>query len=277
MTEISLQCTANLFSIITIQGYSMKRILSLFCCAALTTTLLTSCATSTDPSEAYKGQSPQQIYQAGRVALIGGNYGEAVKRFEALDVQYPFDSETERAQLYLIYAYYEKEDYALASAMADRFIRIHPVNPHIDYAYFMKGKSDYYSNMGVIERFFTVDLSTRDLTQIQRSYADFDQLVKLYPTSCYAPAAHQYLIYLRNTMAVHELQIAKYYYSRKAYVAAANRASEVVAHYQGAPATIDALILMVRSYHQLCMTKLEQDALTVLRFNCPNACVDYNP
>lgn len=243
--------------------------------ASLMTVFLAACTTTNEPSEAYKGQSPQRIYQAGRVALLDQNYAETIKRFEALDVQYPFDSVTERGQLYLIYAYYKKEDYALAGAMADRYIRIHPISPHVDYAYFMKGKSDYYSNMGVLEKFFTVDLATRDLTQIQKAYADYDQLVKLYPNSCYAPAAHQHMVYLRNIMAAHEMQIAQYYYSRKAYVAAANRASEVVAHYQGAPATVDALVLMVKSYHKLCETKLEQDALTVLRFNYPGVCVDY--
>lgn len=241
----------------------------------LMTGLLAACATAPEPSEAYKGQAPQTIYQAGRVALIDKNYGEAIKRFEALDVQYPFDAETENGQLYLIYAYYKKEDYALASAMADRFIRIHPVSPHLDYAYFMKGKSDYYTNMGVLEKFFTIDLATRDLTQVQRSFASFDQIVKLFPNSCYAPAAHQYMIYLRNVMADHELQVANYYYTRKAYVAAANRAADLVAHFQGAPATVKGLVLMVRSYHQLGLTKLEQDSLSVLQANYPNVCVDY--
>ena len=134
--------------------------------------ILTACGTTTDPSEAYKGETPQQIYQYGKVALQDNSYTEAIKRFEALDVQYPFDRETEQAQLYLIYAYYMKEDYALSVAAADRFIRIHPTNPNVDYAYYIRGLSDYYQNLGFIERFFSVDLATRDLSQVQRISSD---------------------------------------------------------------------------------------------------------
>lgn len=240
------------------------------------TGFLAACSTATDPSQAYKGETPQQIYQHGRAALQNKSFGEAVKRFEALDVQYPFGPETEQAQLYLIYAYYMKEDYALSSAAAERFIRLHPASPNVDYAFFMKGLSDYYQNLGFIERFFSIDLATRDLTQIQKSYNDFNQLVTRFPNSKYTPAAHQYLIYLRNVMATHELQVAQYYYTRKAYMAAANRASDLVAHYQGAPAVVDGLVLMAKSYHRLGMIKLEQDTLTVLRYNYPNVNVDFN-
>lgn len=238
-----------------------------------TAMLLTACSSTTEPSEAYKNETPQQIYQHGKTALQGKSFAEAIKRFEALDVQYPFGPETEQAQFYIIYAYYMKEDYTLAAAAADRFIRVHPTHPNVDYAYYMRGLSDYYQNLGVIERLFTVDLATRDLTQIQKSYADFDELVVRFPNSRYTPSAHQYLVYLRNIMADHELEIAQYYYDRTAYIAAANRAASVVAHYQGAPAVMNALALMAKSYHQLHMNKLEQDTLTIIKFNYPNMTV----
>lgn len=237
---------------------------------------ITSCSTSTDPAEAYKGETPQQIFHYGKTALQDRNYSEAIKRFEALDVQYPFGRETETAQMYLIYAYYMKEDYALAVAEADRFIRLHPTNPHIDYAYYMRGVADYYQNLGFLERLFAVDLATRDLTQIKKSYHDFDVVYTRFPSSPYAAPAHQYMVYLRNVLANHELQVARFYYERKAYVAAANRASELVAHYQGAPSVVDALVLMIKSYHKLNMTKQQQDTYVVLRYNYPDAVVDLN-
>lgn len=238
--------------------------------AVIAALFLTACATTNEPSEAYKNESQQQIYEQGRIALKDNNYGEAIKRFEALDVQYPYGRETENAQLYLIYAYYMKEEYALSIAAADRFIRMHPMSPYVDYAYYMRGIADYYQNLGIIERIFAVDLATRDLTQIQKSYADFNILVTRFPNSRYTPSAHQFLIYLRNVMANHELLIAQYYYQRKAYVAAANRASDVVAHYQGAPAVVEALELMVKAYTKLGMTKLSQDTLAVLYYNYPD-------
>lgn len=248
----------------------MKKNLLSWSLVALAAGLLSACASTSDPAEAYKDESPHVIYQRGVASLEDKSYGEAIKRFEALDIQYPYGEETENAQLYLVYAYYMKEEYPLASAAAARYIRLHPASPHVDYAYYIQGLSDYYQNMGIFERMFTLDLATRDLTQIQKAYGDFNELVVRYPNSKYAPSAHQYLIYLRNMLADHELQVGRYYYSRKAYVAAAERASNVVAHFQGAPAVKDALILMTQSYHQLGETKLEQESLAVLKYNYPN-------
>ena len=235
---------------------------------------LAACGTVTDPSEAYKGESPHQIYQAGKTALDDKSYGEAIKRFEALDVQYPYGPETESAQFYLIYAYYMKEEHALCVSAADHFIRLHPTSPNVDYAYYMRGLANYYQNLGMLERLFAIDLATRDLTQIQKAYQDFSEVVHRFPDSRYAPSAHQYMVYLRNILATHELHVAEYYYQRKAYVAAANRASELVAHYQGAPAVEDGLVIMAKSYHKLGLTKMEQDTLLVLRYNYPNKKVD---
>lgn len=266
MTEISLQCTPK--SIET--GFSlMKKRIILLILISLLSSLMTSCAKSTDPADAYQGESPQSIYENGREALIGKSYTEATKRFEALDIQYPYFPETENAQLYLIYTYYMKEEYALSVAAADRFLRMHPASPHVDYALYMRGIANYYQNMGVLERIFAIDLAKRDLTQIQKSYLDFNQIVTRFPTSYYAPSAHQYMVYLRNVMAEHELQVAKYYYNRRAYVAAANRAGEIVAHYQGAPSVPTALVLMAKAYHQLGMTKLQQDTVSILQYNYP--------
>lgn len=247
----------------------MKKLIISVAGALILSGLLTACSTPTDPSELYRGQSPEQIFQVGKGAMLGGSYAEAVKRFEALDVQYPYSPQAEEAQLYLIYGYYMKEDYALSTAAADHYIQLHPTSPNVDYAYFMRGIANYYENMGFMERLFALDLAKRDLAQIQKSYNDFNTLVTQFPDSRYAPAAHQYMIYLRNVLADHELHVAEYYYNRRAYVAAADRASGLVAHYQGAPQTLDGLAIMAKSYHQLGLTQLEQDTRTVIHYNYP--------
>jgi len=251
----------------------MKKILFLFSLISILAGMITGCASTTDASQAYKGESSHQIYMYGKAALKDKNYSEAIKRFEALDVQYPYGQETELAQFYIIYAYYMKDEYAMSASAADRFIHLHPAYEHVDYAYYMRGLADFYKNLGILERVFTVDLSTRDLTQIRKSYYDFSELNERFPNSVYAPSAHQYMVYLRNLMASHILGTAQFYYDRKAYVAAANRANDVVAHYQGAPAVKEALILMAQSYQRLGMRKEEQDAISVLKYNYPNASV----
>jgi len=232
--------------------------------------LLTSCASVSDPAEAYKNESADHIFRKGEKALRDRDYTEAISRFEALDAQYPFGRQTEIAQLHIIYAHYMKNDYGLAEAAADRFIYAHPTNPHVDYAYYMRGLSNYYQNMGIFERIFSIDLATRDLNQIKKSYNDFARLELQFPRSDYTPAAHQYMIYLRNVIANHELQVAKYYYRRDAYLAAANRANTIVRHYQGAPVVPDALVLMVKAYQALGLNQNAEEARAVLQYNYPN-------
>jgi outer membrane protein assembly factor BamD len=251
----------------------MKKLVTFLSLSTVLTGLLTGCGTTTDPSTAYQGESPKAIYSYGKEALKDKNYSEAVKRFEALDVQYPFGAETQNAQFYIIYAYYQKEEYALAESAAERFIRLYPTYPHIDYAFYLRGLSDFYKNLGIIERMFAVNLATRDLSQIRKAYLDFSELYERYPDSPYAPSAHQYMVFLRNLMATHEFNTAQFYYDRKAYLAAANRASDVVAHYQGAPSVKDSLELMVKSYNRLGMKRDEQEALLVLKYNYPNVSV----
>jgi len=162
-----------------------------------------------------------------------------------------------------------KDEYALASAAADRFIRIHPASAHVDYAYYMRGLANYNKNIGLMERSFGADLATRDLSQMKKAFTDFKLLTKRFPHSHYTPSAHQYMVYLRNIFARHEFEVAQYYYKREAYVAAANRASNVVAYYQGAPVVVNALVLMAKSYNKLGMTKAAQEALLVLKYNYP--------
>ncbi|OGT45211.1 MAG: hypothetical protein A3E83_08040 [Gammaproteobacteria bacterium RIFCSPHIGHO2_12_FULL_41_20] len=238
----------------------------IFCLA-----LLASCSTTKGASEAYQGESEHEIFQKGEEALRGKDYSEAIKRFEALEVQYPFGADTEIAQLYIIYAYYKKEEYPLAVAAADRFIRLHPVSKNVDYAYYMRGMADYYENIGMLERVFSVNLANRDLTHLEKAFADFSEFTQRFPNSRYTPAAHQHMIYLRNILADHELIVAEYYYARKAYIAAANRASEVVRHFEGAPAVPKALVIMVKSYRHLHLAQAEKEAMTVLQYNFPNS------
>lgn len=186
-------------------------------------------------------------------------------------MQYPFERVTEAAQLQLIYTYYKSGEYPSAEVAADRFIHAHPTSPYVDYAYYMRGVSNYFQNLGVFEKIFTIDLATRDLTQIKKSFNDFKQVTTLYPNSRYAPAAHQYQIYLRNLLAHHEMDVANYYYNREAYVAAANRANLVVRHFQETPSVPEALVMMVKSYRKLHLTQNADEAMQVLQYNYPNS------
>lgn len=243
-------------------------------CLALATGLgLTACSTPSgqSPGDAYKGQSAQQIYDAGDQALAKKHYQDAIKHFEGLEALYPFSPYEEQTQLDTIYAYYQSNDYDSAAAAADRFIRLYPRSEHVDYAYYMRGMAHYQVNRGFASKYVNLDLAKRDLTNIKQSFDDFSQLIQLYPDSIYAPNAKARMVALRNLMAKHELEVADYYYRHQSYLAAANRANVVVEHYQQSPSIIPALGLMVRSYRALGLDDLANRALSILQYNYPNS------
>ena len=230
--------------------------------------VLTGCAfTTPDPADVYKGETDDQIFKKGESALRKSQYKEAIKRFEALEVQYPYSSHIEQADLHIIYAYYMNEDYPSAQSAAERYIHVWPANTHVAYAYYMRALAYYHQNLGLFERLFAVDLSRRDMAPMQQAWKDFATVVQQFPESEYAPPARQYMIYLRNLMARHEFNVAEFYFDRHAYVTAANRATDVVRHYQGAPAVKSALQLLAKSYHALQATDSEKEVLRVIHYN----------
>lgn len=234
--------------------------------------LLASCASvDQDPADLYKGQSAQKIFNDGENAMLKNRDDEAIKHFEALDARYPFSEYTQQSQLDMIYAYYMQDDTASVIAAADRYIRLYPRGPHTDYAYYMRGLVAFEENQGVIEKFFSIDFSKRDLTTLHSAYQDFNQLFQFFPDSPYIPDARTRMVYIRNLFARHQLQIAEYYFGRQAYVAAINRAKEVVLHYQETPSVPEALALMVKGYRELGYQQDAENTLALLKMNFPQS------
>jgi outer membrane protein assembly factor BamD len=239
-----------------------------FVCISLITALLSACAAnSTDPAIAFKGQSAGQIYQNAKQALDNHRYTQAIKAYEALGVLYPFNRYSERAQLELIYSYYQNDDQPAAKVAAQQFIHLYPHSVVVDYAYYMQALADMNQDRGWYLRYVPIDLSMRDPGTMRIAFREFSHLINRYPHSRYAPDARQRMIYLRNLFASYELHIANYYFRKRAYVAAANRANEIVQQYQGAPEVRDALIIMIKSYHALGLEDLANQTLAVYRLN----------
>lgn len=231
---------------------------------------LAGCAATTDPTAAFKNQTSAQIYQGGEQALAKKKYSTAVKHYEALDALYPFSADAGQADLDIIYAYYMNDDAPSAEAAADRYTRLYPRSPNVDYAYYMKGLADFTQDRGWIQRFFPLDLTERDPGSVQQTFTDFGALTRQFPDSPYAPDARQRMIYLRNLLAAYELNVAKYYFRRGAYVAAANRANYIIQHYDGTPQDQQALGIMIKSYRALGLDALVNQTVAVLKWNYPN-------
>lgn len=224
-------------------------------------------STSTDE---YKDWSEEKLHTSAKEAMDEGYYQKAIKMYETLESRFPFGDYAAQAQLNIAYAYYKNDDADAAIAAAERFIKIHPRNPSVDYAYYLKGLVNYNRDIGFLERFLPTDTSQRDPGSARESYDNFQELINRFPDSQYIPDAQQRMIALRNNMAMHEVHVARFYLRRKAYIAAVNRASEVVNNYQRAPAVPFALEVMIEAYKKLGMDTLANNAARVYELNFPN-------
>ena len=231
--------------------------------------LLAGCA-GTPEEEELDGVAERQLYEEGREALEESSYTTAINRLEAIDTRFPFGEHAEQAQLELIYAYYQTDDWENARAAASRFIRLHPDHPQVDYAYYMRGLAAWQAGRFSLERLRLIDISKRDLGATRDAYADFSELIQRYPSSQYAPDARQRIVYLRNVLARHELHVADFYLRKGAYLAAVERGRWVLEHYPQTEASRDALATMVEGYLGLDMRDRARETLQVLIDNAPD-------
>lgn len=237
---------------------------------ALLSTLLFACSSNTKKKDPYEDMAADVIYNKASVALNKGQYSKAVEAYESLDAQYPFGEYTEKAHLDIIYAYYRYNELPAAMRSADRYIRLHPRSPYLDYVYYMRGLIKYTESIGFAARYLPLDLTKRDSNNEQQSFGYFQEFLSLYPNSSYAPDARQRLVALRNNLAQQQLNVAEYYMRRKAWLAAANRAQGVVENFPQTPAIAQSLAVMVVAYDKLDMPDLAKQSRDVLELNAAN-------
>jgi outer membrane protein assembly factor BamD len=202
--------------------------------------------------------------------MDAGSYEKAIKLYEALQSRYPFGEDSAQTELDIAYAYFKNNDPDSAIAAADRFIKMNPRSPGVDYAYYLKGLVNYNRGIGFVDRFLPTDTSQRDTGTARDALKNFEELIRLFPNSKYVPDARLRMIALKNNLAMYEIHVARYYIKRRAYVAAVNRASTVIENYQRTPAVPYALQVLQEAYTELNMLDLAADATRVYELNYPN-------
>jgi outer membrane protein assembly factor BamD len=228
------------------------------------------CSNNDELPELAADTGEQQMYEEAQRYLKSDNYDLAVRSLQLLESRYPFGKYAEQAQLELIYAHYGSYEHEAAVEAADRFIRLHPQHPSVDYAYYMKGLAAYTGNEDIFSRFLPNDETKRDTSQAKEAFAEFSQLLSRFPNSPYAADARARMVHLRNILARHEIVVANYYFRRGAYMAAANRGRYVVENFQRTPAAADGLVVMAQGYILLGLNDLAEDAIDVLVINYPD-------
>lgn len=245
----------------------MRHSLAVFLLLTLTACSILDPLPTGDAPDAAKHLSAEELYHQAKSELDEGNYTASIKLYETLQSHYPYGQYAQQSMLEMAYAYYRTSEPDPAIATADRFIKQFPNNPHVDYAYYVKGLATFNGELSILSSFSGQDMSERDPEAAQNSFDAFKELVTRFPNSKYTPDSRIRMQYLVNELARHELHVANYYLRRGAYIAAANRAEGIIKQYPYSPSTRDALEIMVQSYDAMGLTKLRDDTKLVLAKN----------
>lgn len=215
--------------------------------------------------------SAQKLYGEAKDEMASRNWEKAIKYLEKLEARYPYGRYAQQAQLDVAYAYWKSGERASSIAAADRFIKLYPNHPNVDYAYYLKGLVNFNENQGLFAALDNPDMTERDPKGSRDAFDSFRELVTRFPDSKYAEDSAARMRFLVNSLAQNEVHVARYYMRRGAYVAAANRAQYAVQNYPRAPAIEEAVFIMVKAYDALGMDDLRDAADRVMRKNFPES------
>jgi outer membrane protein assembly factor BamD len=237
--------------------------------AGLAALVLAGCSTA--PVDNTANWSPNKLYSEASDERDVGNYERAITLYEKLEGRAAGTPLAQQAQLDKAFAHYKAGEPVQAQAAIDRFMRLHPASPALDYALYLKGLSSFNDNLGLFGSLAQQDLSERDQKAAKESFEAFKELVTRFPDSRYTPDARARMTYIVNSLAQSEVHVARYYYTRGAYVAAINRAQTALTSFVDAPALEEALYILVRCYDALGMTQLRDDAQRVMQASYPQS------
>ena len=231
---------------------------------------LAGCASTPAPDKT-ASWSPNKIYAEAKDEASSGAYDKAIPLYEKLEGRAAGTPLAQQAQLDKAYAQYKGGEQAQALATLNRFIKLHPASPAMDYAFYLKGLVNFNDNLGIFGSFTRQDLSERDQNAAKESFESFKELVSRFPDSRYTPDARLRMSYIVNSLAQSEVHVARYYYSRGAYVAAINRAQTAIADYRDVPALEEATYILYKSYEALGMPELRDDTLRIMEKSYPQS------
>ena len=248
--------------------YFLPHVASLLICIVLGC-LTSGCATKeVDPTA---GMSPEKIYADAKEDASAGAYDKAIKLFDKVEGRAAGTPLAQQAQIDKAFAHYKNQEPAQAIATLDRFIKLNPASPALDYALYLKGLVNFNDNLGIFSKITQQDLSERDQKAAKESFDAFKELLARFPESKYAPDAQLRMGYIINSLAQYEVHVARYYFNRGAFLAAVNRTQQVLADYPGAPANEDALFVLMKSYEALDLKQLRDDTRRILEKTFPKS------
>ena len=230
---------------------------------------LSSCASSNyDETADWK---PEKLYAEAKEQLNGKLYEKAISLYEKLEGRAAVSILSQQAQIEKAYAQYKSGDPIMAVSTLDRFIKVNPASPALDYAYYLKGVANFNDDLGFLSSFTNQDLSERDQKAAKESFDAFRELLIRFPNSKYAEDARLRMLYEVNVLAQSEVNVARYYFKKGAYIAAINRAQAAINEYRGVPAIHEALLIIRDAYGHLGLSQLKEDTQRIIASSFPQA------
>jgi outer membrane protein assembly factor BamD len=162
-------------------------------------------STAKDPTANW---TPEKLYAEARDEQSAGNFEKAAKMYESLEGRAAGTLLAQQAQIERAYLLYKTGEKAQALSALDRFIKLHPTSPAIDYAMYLQGLVNFNDNLGILGNLSRQDLSERDQQASRDAYQSFKQLVDQYPQSRYTPEARDRMSYIVNSLAAYEVRLA---------------------------------------------------------------------
>jgi len=230
---------------------------------------LAGCGMFGDKANLRKDWQAADFYKAAKDEFDNQNWDAAIKLYEQLEAKFPFGRFAQQAQIEVAYAYYKQGETAQAVTALEKFIKLHPNHANVDYALYLKALANFKEDLGPLARLVSQDLADRDPKAARESFEGFKELVTRFPESRYASDSRERMAYLVEALARHEINVARYYLSRGAYLAAVNRAQDAITRFPNSPAHRQALDIMIEGYDRMGMKELRDDAKKVLAKNFP--------
>ena len=217
-----------------------------------------------------QGQSAKEIYYIATEAMSRGQYDVAAENYRKIEADHPFSKYAQQSHMELAFVEYKMAHWDTAIAIIDRFIAMNNTSELLSYAYYLRGLANFNRGKNFFSKVLPHVQIDKDPINIRNSYEDFKYIVKNYKNSTYTKDSLQRMLYLRNTLASYEIHVASFYYKRKAYMAVINRCNHLIEKYPNAPANMDALFFLEKSYDALLMNDSARDVRKIIVKNYPN-------
>ena len=217
-----------------------------------------------------EGQSAKELFNIANGAMVRGQYDLAAENYRKIEANHPFSKYAEQSHMELAFVEYKMNHWDSAIAIIDRFISMNNTSELLPYAYYLRGLVNFNRGKNLFNKVLPHVQIDKDPVNIRTSYEDFQYILKNYKNSTYTKDSVKRMTYLRNTLASYEMHVANFYFKRKAYMAVINRCNYLIEKYPNAPANMDALIFLERSYKALIMTDHARDVRKIIKENYPD-------